>query len=62
MSDPLPIGEGRVGIFHYVLRDDEGTVLDASQGEPLAYLAGASNLIPGLEKELIGKALSLIHI
>lgn len=55
MSEPLPIENGRVGIFHYVLRDDEGTVLDASQQGPMAFLAGASNLIPGLESELIGK-------
>lgn len=56
MSDSLEIADGRVGIIHYVLRDDDGNVLDASVGrEPLAYLAGANNLVPGLEKELLGK-------
>ena len=31
--------------------------MDSSEGrEPLAYLHGANNLIPGLEKELQGKA------
>ncbi len=56
MSEALEIADGRVGIIHYVLRDGDGNVLDASVGgEPLAYLAGAGNLIPGLEKELLGK-------
>ena len=57
MSEPLAIDNGRVGIFHYVLRDESGTVLDASQGEPLAYLAGADNLVPGLETQLLGRKL-----
>jgi len=56
MSEGLEIADGRVGIIHYVLRDGDGNILDASVGgEPLAYLAGAGNLIPGLESELLGK-------
>ena len=43
--------------FHYSLRDDEGTVLDSSEGgEPLTYLHGEGNIVPGLEKALAGKA------
>lgn len=37
--------------FHYVLTDDKGTVLDQSTGQsPLAFLEGADQIIPGLEK------------
>lgn len=41
----------------YALKDDEGTLLDQSQpGQPLAYLHGHKNIIPGLESALVGKA------
>lgn len=40
----------------YALKDDDGTVLDQSQpGQPLTYLHGHSNIIPGLEAALEGK-------
>ncbi len=43
----------RVVTIHYTLTDNDGTVLDSSSGgEPLTYLEGAQNIIPGLEKEL----------
>ena len=43
--------------FQYSLADDEGQQLDSSAGkEPLAYLHGAGNIIPGLENALTGKA------
>ena len=39
----------------YKLTLDDGTVVDASEkGEPLWYLHGAGNIIPGLEKHLEG--------
>ena len=42
--------------MHYTLTDKSGEVLDTSDGqEPLAYLHGRGNLIPGLEKELEGR-------
>lgn len=41
--------------FHYTLKDDTGEVLDSSSGrEPLSYLHGHGNIIPGLEKALEG--------
>lgn len=44
--------------FHYTLTDDDGQQLDSSAGkEPLAYLHGAGNIIPGLENALTGKAI-----
>ncbi|WP_350561337.1 peptidylprolyl isomerase [Psychrobacter sp. CAL346-MNA-CIBAN-0220] len=43
--------------FNYILKDDEGNVLDQSpEGQPLAYLHGHSNIIPGLEQQLEGKS------
>jgi FKBP-type peptidyl-prolyl cis-trans isomerase SlyD len=48
------MSKARVVSIHYTLTDDGGEVLDSSRGgEPLTYLEGASNIIPGLEKELL---------
>lgn len=42
--------------MHYRLTDAEGELLDSSEGaDPLNYLHGAGNLIPGLETALVGK-------
>lgn len=39
----------------YVLRDDEGEIIDqSSKGSPLLYLHGAMNIVPGLEEQLEG--------
>lgn len=52
----LLIGDKLVVSIHYKLTDDEGNVLDSSEGaKPLTYLHGAKNIIPGLEKALVGK-------
>tara|TARA_R110002074_G_C12212860_1_gene636463 strand:+ start:229 stop:699 length:471 start_codon:yes stop_codon:yes gene_type:complete len=52
----LMIGDKMVVSMHYTLTDSEGTVLDSSEGtDPLSYLHGAGNIIPGLEKALVGK-------
>ena len=52
----LLIGDKLVVSMHYTLTDNEGNVLDSSDGgEPLTYLHGAGNIIPGLEKALVGK-------
>ncbi|AZZ95005.1 MULTISPECIES: FKBP-type peptidyl-prolyl cis-trans isomerase [unclassified Hahella] len=49
MSDIKP----RVVSIHYTLTNDDGEVIDSSVGgEPLAYLEGAQNIIPGLENAL----------
>jgi len=40
----------------YTLTSNDGDVIDSSEGrEPLAYLHGHGNIIPGLEKALEGK-------
>jgi FKBP-type peptidyl-prolyl cis-trans isomerase SlyD len=47
----------KVVSIDYTLKDDQGAVLDTSEGRgPLAYLHGAGNIIPGLEREIEGKA------
>lgn len=52
----LLIGDNLVVSVHYKLTDDDANVLDSSEGsEPLAYLHGAGNIIPGLENALVGK-------
>ncbi len=43
--------------MHYKLTNEEGEELDSSDGrDPLKYLHGASNIVPGLEKALEGKS------
>lgn len=42
--------------MHYTLTNDQGEVLDSSEGrEPLKFLQGAQNIIVGLEKAIEGK-------
>ncbi|MDI5893132.1 peptidylprolyl isomerase [Halomonas rhizosphaerae] len=53
----MQIAQNSVVAFHYTLTNDAGEVLDSSEGrEPLTYLHGAGNIIPGLEKQLEGRA------
>jgi FKBP-type peptidyl-prolyl cis-trans isomerase SlyD len=43
--------------IEYTLTSDGGEVIDSSVGhDPLVYLHGAGNIVPGLEKALDGKA------
>ncbi len=52
----MQIGPNSVVSIHYTLSNDAGETLDASaEGSPLVYLHGAHNIIPGLERELVGK-------
>ena len=52
----MTLEDNKVGLIEYKLTDETGETIDASNGNPLAYLHGHGNLIPGLEKELAGKA------
>lgn len=53
----MKIQENSVVSIHYTLTGDDGSVLDSSSGgEPLNYLQGAGNIIPGLENALLDKA------
>lgn len=52
----MQIEKDCVVAIQYTLKDDDGTVLDSSsEGQPLEYLHGAGNIIPGLEKALEGR-------
>jgi len=57
MSDQLSVEKDVVVSLEYVLRLDDGEVVDASEGEPLEYLHGYGQIIPGLEKALVGLTL-----
>ena len=52
----MQIADRSVASIHYTLTNDSGDVIDSSRGrEPLAYLHGAGNIVPGLEKALAGR-------
>ncbi|MCF7968223.1 MAG: peptidylprolyl isomerase [Methylococcaceae bacterium] len=54
----MQIANNKVVSIHYKLTNDDGDILDSSEGqEPLAYLHGLGNIIPGLENALSGRAL-----
>ena len=53
----MQISKNKVVSIDYTLTDSKGEVLDSSsKGQPLQYIQGAGQLIPGLEKALEGKA------
>jgi FKBP-type peptidyl-prolyl cis-trans isomerase SlyD len=53
----MSISQDQVVSIHYTLRDEAGEIIDSSPaGEPLAYLHGRGNLVPGLERELAGRS------
>jgi FKBP-type peptidyl-prolyl cis-trans isomerase SlyD len=50
------VEKDRVVSIDYTLRDNSGNLIDSSEGsDPLEYLHGNGNIIPGLEKALAGK-------
>jgi FKBP-type peptidyl-prolyl cis-trans isomerase SlyD len=49
------VQQDAVVAIDYTLKDSNGHLIDSSEGlAPLEYLHGHNNLIPGLEKELLG--------
>jgi FKBP-type peptidyl-prolyl cis-trans isomerase SlyD len=53
----MQVENNSVVSFDYTLTDNEGQVIDTSDGrEPLVYLHGTGGIIPGLERELTGKS------
>jgi FKBP-type peptidyl-prolyl cis-trans isomerase SlyD len=53
----MQIADRCIASFNYTLTNDAGDVLDTSNGrEPLAYLHGGGNIVPGLEKAMEGKS------
>lgn len=52
----MQIAQDTVVVIHYTLTDDAGATVDTSVGgDPLAYIHGNGNLVPGLENALEGK-------
>ena len=52
----MEIAKDTVVSIDYTLTGDDGQVIDSSEGrEPLQYLHGHQNIIPGLEKAIEGK-------
>lgn len=49
------MAQPKVVSFHYTLKDGKGTQLESSFGdEPMSYLEGSGQIIPGLETALEG--------
>ncbi|MDH5720149.1 MAG: peptidylprolyl isomerase [Spirochaetia bacterium] len=51
----MEISNNKVVAFNYVLKNKDGEILDNTENEPLHYIHGYGNIIPGLEKALLGK-------
>jgi len=53
----MQITKHTVATIHYTLTDNEGNILDSSEGhDPLTYIQGIGNLIAGMEEGLEGKS------
>ncbi|ACD67103.1 MAG TPA: peptidylprolyl isomerase [Sulfurihydrogenibium sp.] len=51
----MEVGDRKVVSFEYTLKDKEtGEVIDASAGQPLTFLTGVGEIIPGLESRMYG--------
>ena len=51
------IEDNRVVVVRYHMRDENGRELDSSDdGEPITYIHGHDQILPGLERALSGKA------
>ena len=51
----MKVGKDKVVLMHYTLKNDAGDVIDSSDGaDPLPFLPGHGNIIPGLESALEG--------
>lgn len=51
----MKIEDKKIVAIHYTLKDKDGNIIDSSAGgEPLKYMQGTGQLIPGLESKLSG--------
>jgi len=52
----MNIEDKKVVSFHYTLSNEQGEQLESSrESQPMTYLHGAANIIPGLEKAMAGR-------
>ena len=53
----MKIAKDSVVTIHYTLTNDAGEIIDSSiDAEPLLYLQGHNNMVPGLESALAGSS------
>lgn len=53
----MGIEKNKVVSFHYTVTDSSGEEADSSrEREPMTYLHGAGNIVPGLEKAMEGRS------
>ena len=45
---------GKYVSINYVLKNDEGTIIDQSNGEPLGFVQGLHSILPKLEEAILG--------
>jgi len=51
----MTVEEKKIVSFHYTLTDADGKQIESSrEHEPMSYLHGGSNIIPGLERAMAG--------
>ena len=51
------VKDNHVVEIDYTLYDESGEIIDTSEGkEPLGFIQGKNNIIPGLENEILGKS------
>lgn len=54
-NSDLSVAKDMVVAIDYTLRDEDGDIIDQSaEGQPLEFLQGHGQIIPGLESELVG--------
>lgn len=52
----MKIEHGKVAMIHYALKNEAGETIDSTHNDqPMGYLHGHNNLMPGLENALMGK-------
>ena len=51
----MVVTQNKVVTIDYILKDNDGQILDQAQNGEFSYLHGASNIIPGLENALLDK-------
>jgi FKBP-type peptidyl-prolyl cis-trans isomerase SlyD len=55
--DIMQIANDMAVLIHYKVTSVGGEILDSSEGdEPLAYIQGQGDIVPGLEQALLGKS------
>jgi FKBP-type peptidyl-prolyl cis-trans isomerase SlyD len=55
-EDTTNIDADKVVTFHYTLHGEDGAAIESSVGkDPVTYMHGHANIVPGLEQEMTGR-------